>query len=554
MKYDKKEAGVLVKGYLDKLLQNQVIDQKVYDKAVKKFAAGGAVVQNPLELAAAVAQQPQISTQDPVLAQKIAEAEANTVKQAEAQVAPEQVEAQPQEQGVLDTAKNVLKRAVGITPEGGQPTKSFNKTVNDAVLNTLGFSGLTGQDEFKEENIPTTVQAQKKTPDVIQASDQQQMIPQQQRMQGFEQIQQAIDMGAQQGAQAAAAESSYLRNIEKDLQIKQKEDAIREQELSKFRQEQQAKITKMNEEAIAASQIDPNRFWNSRSSSQKVLAYIGLLLGGSASAQILDKAIDQDIEAQKSNFNIKQQGVANTMNLYKQNLEAFQDERSASLATKQTMLGIADMKIKQLAAQTQSNQVKQNAMIESAKLNMEMQKVQRELNQQLLTQSVLSQGTGKAAENAVILSRLPEDVRERAVVSTTGKILISATKDDAKKLKELEQSIPGLLERVKQIKGTADKKGKAGFQPNPYSREGQDAIAIRNNLITDIKNAETLGALDKGLVEFAEELIPDPTIMNQVKVKAAYDAIEKRFKNNLERARSVYSTNYRPIVTKDAME
>jgi crotonobetainyl-CoA:carnitine CoA-transferase CaiB-like acyl-CoA transferase len=58
---NKKEANVLMKEYLDKLLQKQMINQSTYDKAVKKFAAGGVVV-DPLAVIEQAEKTPQVST------------------------------------------------------------------------------------------------------------------------------------------------------------------------------------------------------------------------------------------------------------------------------------------------------------------------------------------------------------------------------------------------------------------------------------------------------------------------------------------------------------
>jgi hypothetical protein len=93
-------------------------------------------------------------------------------------------------------------------------------------------------------------------------------------------------------------------------------------------------ITKQNTQlfdAVASSKIDPNHFWNSKSTGGKIMATIGVLLGGigggasgtpNQALATLQNHIQQDIEAQKLD-------QSNKMNLYKMGLERYRDAQSA---------------------------------------------------------------------------------------------------------------------------------------------------------------------------------------------------------------------------------
>ena len=76
---------------------------------------------------------------------------------------------------------------------------------------------------------------------------------------------------------------------------------------------------------IASTKIDPHRFWDSRTTGQKVATGIGLILSGMGSgltgqpnlaAQFLQRTIDQDIEAQKANLDKKNNLVGWMMKKY----------------------------------------------------------------------------------------------------------------------------------------------------------------------------------------------------------------------------------------------
>ena len=72
-------------------------------------------------------------------------------------------------------------------------------------------------------------------------------------------------------------------------------------------------------DAVLAKKIDPEHFWNSRTTGQRVMATIGMALGGLSSgmgggpnyaAQIINSAIDRDVNAQKANIDNMNTGVS----------------------------------------------------------------------------------------------------------------------------------------------------------------------------------------------------------------------------------------------------
>ena len=79
-------------------------------------------------------------------------------------------------------------------------------------------------------------------------------------------------------------------------------------------QEELARSDKIYQDTVNAK-IDPNRFWATRTTGQRISASIGMLLGGYAQAfgagpnpamALIDKAIDRDIDAQKTDIANKQ--------------------------------------------------------------------------------------------------------------------------------------------------------------------------------------------------------------------------------------------------------
>jgi hypothetical protein len=90
------------------------------------------------------------------------------------------------------------------------------------------------------------------------------------------------------------------------------------------------------------SEIDPQRFWNSRTTGQKVLAVLGTFFGGlpggtNQALGIIKDAQDRDFEAQKADLEKAKGKVGMVHNLLGVMRERFGDETTAQAATKAAM-------------------------------------------------------------------------------------------------------------------------------------------------------------------------------------------------------------------------
>lgn len=117
--------------------------------------------------------------------------------------------------------------------------------------------------------------------------------------------------------QQALEEAQERQRVEQEKEILQKQQAqqIAQDEVQKQKVEKLAQRQKKLEEQIAAEdmemkKIDPNRFWNSKTTGQKIMAGIGMVLAGmgagaaggrNTALDIIQGQIDDDIRAQKLN-------------------------------------------------------------------------------------------------------------------------------------------------------------------------------------------------------------------------------------------------------------
>lgn len=135
----------------------------------------------------------------------------------------------------------------------------------------------------------------------------------------------------------AAAASAKLRASE--------DHARRTQELMKERDkvvgDHLAQLDQLNQ-TIASTKIDPNRKWNDASTPRKIAGYIGLFLGGmtqvmsghNPAAEIIDKELNRDLQAQQANLDNLKDAAAGKRTLLGLLREQYGDKQAALDAAK----------------------------------------------------------------------------------------------------------------------------------------------------------------------------------------------------------------------------
>ena len=143
---------------------------------------------------------------------------------------------------------------------------------------------------------------------------------------------------------------SELRKQQADLERQQLENT------KKIQYQQQIlndSIAKLQEENANLEKIDPNRFWNNKSTFGKIMAFIGMALGGPQTVAAVQKMIDNDIETQKLNNQQK-------------------------LARRQHALKLVQNQIDQMQRKTNNEFKRQQLKLTSDKLEIEKKKINNE--------------------------------------------------------------------------------------------------------------------------------------------------------------------------------
>lgn len=205
--------------------------------------------------------------------------------------------------------------------------------------------------------------------------------------------------GAQKGAidQAAAAQSEGMKqqaDIENrsqaDLQASQ---ALYQQHIGELNDQNDAL-----QKEIAQTKIDPNRLWHNASTGSKIGMVIGMILSGAGAGagqgnmamQMINKNIDRDIEAQKSNLDTKQSLLRTNMAKYGQ-LTTAQDE------TRLNLLAVTKGQIDAAAAKSGSQVALANAQSAKAQIDMQMAQLKQQIATQRMTYDMFGRGGGAAS-------------------------------------------------------------------------------------------------------------------------------------------------------------
>lgn len=150
-----------------------------------------------------------------------------------------------------------------------------------------------------------------------------------------------------------------------DMQVRQAAD-----------KEQLDSIASENEnlfKGVMDSKVDPNRIWSDQGTGNKLGAAIALIVGGigagmghtsNQALEIMQKAIDRDVDAQKIDIGKKQ-------NLLTYNLQKYRDMQMAQSATKLQLSTIANAQLQQAALKNNSPQAIAQAKLLQSQADMQ---------------------------------------------------------------------------------------------------------------------------------------------------------------------------------------
>lgn len=287
------------------------------------------------------------------------------------------------------------------------------------------------------------------------------------------------------------------------------------------------------------AKVDPDRYWNSRSTGQKVLASISLFLGGlgggvsgkggNVGLDIINKAIDADIDSQKSDLDRLQKVGGMKQTVLSMMRDKFTDERQAESATKAFHLDQTVMKLKEVAARNKGPEVQ--AQVDGLIGQLEAQKMGLLAGfEQASKAKQVMLGGGQQLPPGVDVETLPADQRERYVTGMG----LATTKEGAKEMMKLKASTDGSTQMLGELIKLTHKTGKS---INPETKQYAESLSAM------LKGQVREGVLGPGTVNESERkvldnLIKDPTAIfsmdgvSRMALQTVMDRLQANLMNN----------------------
>ena len=335
----------------------------------------------------------------------------------------------------------------------------------------------------------------------------------------------------------AQAQQQYYKTAE------QEQNAVnaRNMEIDNLHSQEMAGLEKQQGElmnAFMTQKVDPSRLWSNASTGSKISAGIGLILGGlgagltggpNQALQVINRLVDQDIDAQKTELGKKQ-------TLYSMNLQKFRDANTAYAATKAQLAAGLQGKLASAAAAMGTQQAKASEMQANAQINLYRQQLNQQVAQAQTARAVLGH-IGKTGDVSYA-GYLPEKQREDALNRAVPGFGLATTKEAAAKANELVTTTKAGVDMINQLKSFANKTG-SSISPNDKA----DAETLSRMIMGQIRE----GVLGPGTVNDAERAILEKIVANPTNVfqmSSTAKTTLDRIINTLETKQRIGLTQY----------
>lgn len=327
---------------------------------------------------------------------------------------------------------------------------------------------------------------------------------------------QAAMMRAQQAQDAGNAQAGFLDNTAAKLQAIENNRLLERADLESRRNEQLNKV-EQSQAKFDTMQIDPNRFYGSRTTEQNVLLNLGLALsvfGGNTKeyTENINKAIDRDIEIQKEQINLQGSKVTGARNVLSDMMEVTQDVDKAADLAKAGMLKQAELKGAAMAARVSNADAKAKLLETVADLQMKRADLMASvtapdsIDQQLAAKSAMK-GPQVLTEE-MVRSVLKSDPKKAAFIipgigmATDGDI----TKRDVMTKATAAESMMDKLAELKKLREQQTKMG--SVFPSSLANRGKILAA---DIMLEGKKVAGLGVLNEKDYALMESILPlDP--------------------------------------------
>lgn len=369
---------------------------------------------------------------------------------------------------------------------------------------------------------------------------------------------------------AAEAQTALVGESVKQAQLI--EDARREEE--RFQQEKQKRLDDgeaLYKQALSdlnAQKIDPDRLYANTSTGEKIIAAIGIALGGIASGmsgkpnaalKVIQDAIDRDIDVQKIEVEKKAKAVGVQGSLYNDLVGRLQNEDAARHYMTSLMLEQSKSVLDQYKTQISTSSQKAELGKLYGQIDVAAGEAQQKAKEALEKDPGVQQGIRAGVKTGEIdEANLSKEDRER-YVKGLGFAKDKQAADEITKADSAYKEGVKLIDQIinARVKGEGGGKG-AEIMSGAFIQNQQRRAA---SLLLKIKDVAQLGALNEGDYETLYKLVPkDPTAFTRANVPVVggffEDPIVAQLKGLKEEFKDKYKNKLSSIIepTKSATD
>lgn len=293
---------------------------------------------------------------------------------------------------------------------------------------------------------------------------------------------------------------------------------------------------------MVEGKVDPNKYWDNKSWGARIGAAFAVALSGfgagilgqsgNTALEIINKEVERDIEAQKSQ-------MEKTKNLLAINFERTKNLDQAVAQTRSDLLSSIEYKLKIAAAQSGSLDAKKNAEILRGELGLQRAKIHEARAKDEASKTLY----GSSGQEGLNLGALPPETVQKIVKLPGGQYQVAYDADSAKKAREV---LIGAKE-LQDISADYKKLMKEGTTWAGTKRRAEEE-ALGSRIILAIKNIGGLGVLSKDDKEIVTGMTPDPSSLMTDKQRVKLEKLNSFIQSKTNAALGSLLPNYKPVV------
>jgi acyl-CoA thioesterase FadM len=225
----------------------------------------------------------------------------------------------------------------------------------------------------------------------------------------------ALDAADLKGRQEASALAGYQDEAKKIEMQRAEIESIAAKKAEDAKRVYDQKISE-----VGSQTVDTNRLYKNMGTGQKIMAAIGIALGGlgkgpNQALAAINSAIDRDIEEQKIGINQKERGATAARTAYQDFLSQAKDEKVATLNMKMAAYENTKLKMAQVAARYQGTQAALNAQQALAQIDLQKAALQQQRDAMVVRAAYTMGGAQGANPMDAIQNVIPEKFQKDAV-------------------------------------------------------------------------------------------------------------------------------------------